>query len=414
MRENIIVNLDNPKELERLYRQSRTDFKTEFNLVYPEYRDNKLAGFWNERLNYESSDISFGNRMEIVYVLLASLLAALIVKIPSYLPVGEEFFYTRNLSFVFFPILIFYFSRKNKLPLKNYLISAAVILASLIFINLLPHNINSDTLKLSCIHLPLLMWSVLGFAFTGRKLNDAGERMNYLRFNGDLVVITAIILIAGGILTVLTQGLFSVIGLEISQFYMKNIALPGVAAVPIISTYVLEKNPQLVNKVSPIIAKIFGPVVLVTLLIYLTAIIVSGKDPYNDRDFLIAFNALLVVVMAIIIFSIAEITKPDKSRFEILILFMLSSVTIIVNGIALSAILFRISEWGFTPNRLAVLGSNVLMLSNLLIVTYHLFRTLQSKSSPQAVGKTVAAFLPVYTLWTVLVIFFFPFIFSFR
>lgn len=414
MKENIIANIDNPKELEKLYRLSGFDFKTEFNSVYPELKNNKLADFWNERLNYESTDISLGTKGELTFVVIASLLAGAIVKIPAYLPVDERFFYTRNTGFVFFPILIMYFLWKNKLSIKKFAITAAAVLFSLAFINLLPDNNNSDTLKLSCIHLPLFLWSVLGFTFAGDRLRNYGERLGYMRYNGDLIVITAIILIAGGVLTVLTRGLFSLIEFEIFEFYLQYIAIPGIAAAPIIGTYVIEKNPQLVNKVSPVIAKIFCPVVLVTLIVYLIAIIISGKDPYNDREFLIAFNGLLIIVMAIILFSIAETSKSDKNRIEILILFLLSTVTIIVNGIALSAILFRISEWGITPNRLAVLGGNILILTNILLVTYKLFRTLLNKSDTEEIGKTISAFLPIYGLWTVIVTFMFPFVFGFR
>ena len=89
-------------------------------------------------------------------------------------------------------------------------------------------------------------------------------------------------------------------------------------------------------------------------------------------------------------------------------------MTIIVTGIALSAILFKISEWGITPNRAAVLGGNILILTNLLLVTYKLLRTLLNKSVPEEIGTTISAFLPVYTLWTVIVTFLFPFVFGFR
>src|SRR6187431_1106023 len=172
MREDIIANIDNPKELEKLYRLSRSSFKTEFNSVYPELKNYKFADFWNERLNYEGADISLGTKGELTFLIIAALLAAAIVKIPAYLPVSEEFFYTRNLGFVFFPILMMYFSWKNKLPLKKFAIVAVAVLFSLAFINMLPDNNKSDTLKLSCIHLPLFLWSVLGFTFTGDKLRS--------------------------------------------------------------------------------------------------------------------------------------------------------------------------------------------------------------------------------------------------
>ncbi|WP_315823527.1 hypothetical protein [Paraflavitalea speifideaquila] len=118
---------------------------------------------------------------------------------------------------------------------------------------------------------------------------------------------------------------------------------------------------------------------MVMLVTYLIAIIYSGKNPYNDREFLLIFNALLIGVMALIFFSVAGSSRVTKSQGEIWVLSLLSIVTIVVNSIAVSAILFRISAWGITPNRAAVLGSNVLILINLLLVTTQLFKVLTKR-----------------------------------
>ena len=214
-------------------------------------------------------------------------------------------------------------------------------------------------------------------------------------------------------MTAVTIGLFSVIGLNIEEFYFNNIVVFVLPAVPILATYLIQTNPHLIGKVSPVIAKIFSPLVLVMLVIYLIAMSVAQKNPYQDREFLLIFNVLLIGVMAIIFFSVAE-SKSTKSQWEIWVLFLLSAVTIVVNGIALSAILFRISEWGITPNRIAVLGGNVLILIHLLLVTGQFFRVLSKKSDIIAVRKTISFYLPVYTLWTIIVIFLFPLIFGYR
>jgi hypothetical protein len=147
------------------------------------------------------------------------------------------------------------------------------------------------------------------------------------------------------------------------------------------------------------------------LVIYLVAVVYSGKDPYNDREFLIIFNVLLIGVLAIIFFSIAETSRTTKSQAEIWILFLLSAVTILVIGIALSAIMFRISEWGITPNRAAVLGVNVLVLINLLLVTAQLYRVIFKKTDIAGVGSSIAFYLPVYLLWGTVVTFVFPLLF---
>lgn len=413
-RSGILSNIDNPRQLEKLYRDNKTAFKAEFNLIYPELTGNKLADFWHERLNYESSEISWGSNKELTFVIIASLIAGFIAKFPDLFNLNPELFYQRNIGFIVFPMLTAYFIWKRSLSIKKIVFAGVVFLIAAIFINCLPADTNSDTLILSCIHLPLFLWAVLGFTYVGENLNDYPKRLDFLRYNGDLVIMTGLLVIAGGILTGITIGLFSVIGFNIETFYMEYIVVFGLPAIPIVATYITQSNPQLVNKVSPVIAKIFSPLVLIMLVVYLAAIFFSGKDPYNDRDFLRIFNVLLLGVMAIILFSVAATAKKHENRAGNFILFALSIVTAIVNGIALSAILFRISEWGMTPNRLAVLGANILMLTNLLIVTFRLFRNVSRKADIHEVENSIAMFLPVYTFWTMLVIFIFPLLFHFR
>ena len=412
---NAILNLiDDPKQLEKLYRDNKSTFRNEFNLIYNDIRDHKIADFWKERLNYETSELSWGTVNEFIFVIFASLLAGLIAKIPEIAGFDEEYFYQRNIGFIVFPLLTIFFGWKNNLSNGRIVIASVVTLCAVIFINLLPDNSLSDTLILSCMHLPLFLWAVLGSTFVGDNLKDLHKRIDFLKYNGDLVVISALIVISGGILTGITIGLFSLINFNIEEFYFKYIVIMGLSAVPIVGTYIIQTNPQLVNKVSPLIAKIFSPLVLVTLIIYLIAMIYSGKDPYNDREFLVIFNALLIGVMAIILFSVAGTSKTERTRAESVILFTLSVVTIIVNSIALSAILFRISEWGITPNRMAVLGGNILILGNLLRVSYRLFRSIKQADQIELVEKSIASYLPVYAIWTIIVIFIFPFVFGFR
>jgi hypothetical protein len=410
----ILTKIDNPRELEKLYQDNKTAFKKAFNLLYPELTDNKLAGYWNERLNYESSEISWGNKNELVFIIVASLVAGVIAKLPAILNINEELFYQRNVGFIIFPILTTYFFWRKNLSAKKILPSAIAFLIAVIFINLLPADNKSDTLILSCIHLPIFLWAVLGFTYIGDNVRSHHTRLDFLRYNGDLVIMTGLLAIAGGILTAITIGLFELIGFKIEQFYTAYIVVGGAAALPIVATYITQTNPQLVSKISPVIAKIFSPLILITLVVYLAAIMFSGKDPYNDRDFLMIFNFLLIGVMAIILFSVAETFKKNENRTGSFILLALSIVTVIVNGIALSAILFRISEWGITPNRLAVSGANVLMLANLLIITFKLFKNVSKKADISEVENSISIFLPVYILWTIVVTFIFPLIFHFK
>lgn len=419
MQEEISNNLENPSQLERLYRDNKSLFTRSFNSIYAEIQEHTTAQIWKERLGYENEDISWGTKKDLYFVIIDSFVAGLIAKIPDFFASkfyfnSEDVFYSRNIGFIVFPTLIAYFAWKSQLPMKRLYALLGAIVISAIYINLLPYNPQSDTLVLACFHLPLLLWSFLGVSFVGNEFTNVQRRLDFLRYNGDVVIMTTLILISGGILTGITLGLFSLINIQIEEFYFKYIAIWGLAAAPIVGTYLVRTNPQLVSKVSPVIAKVFTPLVLITLVIYLGAVVYSGKDPFNDRDFLIIFNVLLVGVMAIILFSIAEITKNTANKLGIYLLLGLAIVTIIINGIALSAILFRISEWGMTPNRLAILGGNVLILTNLLLVTFRLLKVVKDSDEMIKVESSIASFLPVYTIWTVVVTFLFPVLFWFR
>ncbi len=413
MKEEIIRNIDNPAQLEKLYRDNKMTFKKEFNLVYPDIRENVVAQAWNERLNYENEEITWGTKNELIFVLVACFIAGLIAKIPDYTRLNPQNFYTRNIAFIVFPLLTAYFAWKQKIRAKKLFFISAIFLVSGVYINLLPDS-KSDTLILACIHLPLFLWAVMGYTFTGNKPENFQRRLDFLRYNGDMVVMSGLILIAGGALAAITHGLFQLIDLKIDVFYEKYVVIWGLASAPIIGTQLVRTNPQLVSKISPVIAKLFTPLVLLTLIIYLVAVIITGKDPYNDREFLLIFNVLLIGVMAIIFFSIAETQKNPENKISSVLLFGLSIVTIIVNGIALSAIVFRISKFGITPNRLAVLGGNILMLINLFIATYRLYKSVKDSNEIEKVENSIAFFLPIYCLWTLVVIFLLPVIFNFR
>src|SRR5688500_8683873 len=108
MKNEILNHLNDPGQLEKLYRTNKAPFAQEFRAIYPELKGNPLADFWIERLNYESDDISWGTGRDLLLVLLASLVAGFIAKIPAYLPIEEEFFYPRNIGFIVFPLLTAY------------------------------------------------------------------------------------------------------------------------------------------------------------------------------------------------------------------------------------------------------------------------------------------------------------------
>jgi len=413
MKNEILEQIDQPEKLEELYRNNKSEFRAEFNELYPDIKNKNIARVWFQRLNYQAMQKSPWQKRDLFLVIGLSLIAGMIAKIPDFTSLDPDYFFPRNISFIAFPVLIAYFAVKESVAGKPLAIAIAGILASVIYINILPGTEQTDTFFLACIHLPLVLWMLLGYVYTGASPGSYRKRLDFLSYNGDLVVMATLIVISGGLFTAITLGLFQLIDLDIEDFYFEYIAIWGVAAAPVLATHLVRTTPHLVGKVTPVIAKIFTPVVFIMLSIYLAAVLYTGKDPYNDREFLIVFNALLVGVMAIILFSISESSYKHKNNLSLFMLSGLSVVTIILNGIALSAILFRIWEWGITPNRAAVLGVNVLILLNLIRIAISLTKNLINTRQTDGAEKSIAQFLPFYAGWVVIVTFLFPLLFGF-
>jgi hypothetical protein len=123
---------------------------------------------------------------------------------------------------------------------------------------------------------------------------------------------------------------------------------------------------------------------------------------------------MLIVVMAIIVFSASETSINIRNKFNEIVLFILSSVTLLVNLIALSAIFYRLNEFGSTPNRLAILGSNILIFINLILITIDLFKISFKNPEINKIELTISKYLPVYVIWTLIVVFLFPLIFGMK
>ena len=412
MKQRILDNSSNPIELEKLYRENKSEFtKSLFEL--PADTDSELLEFWKIRLTPETESKSF-DMTDLLLVMIFSLFSGLLVKLPElFSQIKSDDFYTRDLAIIVFNGVIMYTFWKNKVYNSiRILIYGGIITALLLFVNLLPYS-KSDSVELAFIHTPLFLWCLFGLVYTGFSFRNTAGRIEFIRFNGEFLIMTGLILIAGGALTGITLGLFSAIKMNIERFYLEYVVVIGAVAAPIVSFYLIRLYPNLTSKVAPVIARVFTPLVLLTLAVYLVSLIFSQSKILEDRDLLILFNIMLLVVMAIIVFSVSELDKSKVKDFNVLVLLLLAVLAIIINAIALTAIITRLT-YGLTPNRTVVLVSNILIFVNLILISKSLFQSYFKGQELQQVELTVAKYLNVYAIWTVIVIFLLPFLFNFR
>lgn len=418
MKEFIKEHINNPEKLEQLYHDNKNSFESGFKEVYSEVEKSELLKFWKIRLDYNklSGNLKKTSALDVFILISACAISGFLIKIPDIFNLGiAEVFYAKNAGIiVFFGLTVYALLTDKVFTLKRIIPILITFLILTFYVNILPSVSDSASINLVYIHLPLLMWAIYGWVFIDFNLKDKIKRIDYIRYNGDLAILMAILTISGGILTGITIGLFDAIGINIENFYMKNIVIVGAVSIPIVASYIIKHYAVLTNKIAPIIANIFSPVVLVTAIFYLVALAVTGKDPYNDRDFLLVFNIMLLGVMAVIVFSVSETSIILKQKFNESILFALSIVTVVIDLIAISAIFYRLGSFGISPNRLAVVGSNILILINLVFIIIDLYKVNFKKGLIREVELTIAKFIPVYLIWIIFVVLTFPLIFGLK
>ncbi|MBF6598792.1 MAG: DUF4153 domain-containing protein [Fermentimonas sp.] len=419
MKSRIQENIFNSEYLELLYRADKKGFEKAFLEIYPEISDQKISDFWKTRLEYENKkEVSVNtSKAEILFLLSACAIAGFLMQIPHIfgLNFNDEIFYQKNIAIIILlGLSIYAFITKATIKPKHIFITVFVFIISAVYINMLPSDRNSDSVLLVFIHLPLMLWCLYGLVFIDFDSSNKLKRIDYIKYNGELAIMVAIILIAGFILTAVTLGLFSAIDLNIERFYLDYIVMTGLVSIPIVATYIIRKYPYVANKIAPIIANIFSPLVLITLIVYLIFILKTDKDPYNDREFLIIFNLMLLGVTSIVVFSISGTSINKRQRFNEQILLVLTFITLIIDIIAVSAIIYRLGEYGFTPNRTAVLGSNLLIFGNLLLIMIDLYKVNFKDKEIKQVELTIAKYLPAYGIWTVFIVFILPWLFGLK
>jgi hypothetical protein len=419
MKEKIREVIDQPEELERLYRSDKNSFKSGFQEIYHEIENVTLANFWKIRLDIDngSGKIKLFQWADVSFLIIACMISSILIKYPAIFKNDffETSYYEKNTGLiVLFGLSVFVVWTNKIFSFRKLAFIAVAFLIPAIYINLLPSVKDSQSINLAFIHLPLFMWCIYGIVYLNLDLKDKRKRIDYIKYNGDIAVLGALLLIAGGILTGITIGLFHAIDINIEHFYMDYVAICGLVSAPIVATYIIQNYPALTNKLAPIIANIFSPLVLITLLIYLITIPVSGKSPYTNRDILIIFNLMLLGVMGIIIFSISETSQNKKQKFNEMILFILSIVTIIIDLVALSAIFYRLYAFGITPNRLVVLISNLLIFVNLIWIMFDLYKINFRNAGIEKVELTISRYLPLYIIYTFIIVFGFPLIFGMK
>ena len=370
---------------------------------------------------------SWFNRDAIVAVGLA-IAAAFFIKLPELFGItldGNEGFYLRNASFFVLPLLSGYFIWKRQLKINTIIWLAAAFITAAIFANIYPFtqqrsgeslsvlasNAQSaprNTEALMALHLPIALWLTVGIAYAGSRWKEVAGRMDFIRFSGELVIYYVLIALGGGVLMAFMNLIFESIGVDVETVLGTWVVPCGAVGAVLIASWLVEAKQSVIENMAPVLTRLFTPLFAIALITFLSALLITGRAVDVDRNVLIAFDLLLVVVLGLLLYSIsARDPHAPPDAFDVLQVVLLISA-LLANATALWAMASRINELGYTPNRVAAIGENVILLVNLAWSAVLYIRFLRHKGSFAALERWQTNYLPVYVVWAAIVVIAFP------
>lgn len=384
-----------------------------------EYAKVNTDNLWKHfMLDPISTEAGRQNRRDIIMVVLFAFLAGTLMKLPGLFGLklfasGSEVFYVRNLSLFILPFVAVFFLIKRRAETRTWARICTVFAVAAVVINLYPAYEPYHTTALSGLHLPLFLWLLTGAAYIGRDWKSRQGRMNFIRFSGETFIYGVLVMAGVMVLGGFTMAIFQSIGIDAERFFEQYLIIYGGCAAAMISIYLADAKKSIVENFAPILAKIFSPLFLVTMISFLAVMIATGQSPFMEREFLIAFDFMLAMILGLVLYVISarDVNQP-VNLFDYLNLALILTA-LLIDAVALSAIIFRLQAFGITPNKAAALGENLVLLGNLAGLAWMYMGYFRKRLNFARLEKWQTDYLNVYLVWTAFVAFIFPVMFRF-
>ena len=347
--------------------------------------------------------------------LVFALAAAVVVQVGSRaagFPDEEPSWLFRNITLFVLPVLAAYFARRRQLDTRQWALTAMPFVLAALVVNLYPWDADSATEALVALHLPVLLWFVVAYPYMGGTLRSHERRMDFVRFTGEWFIYYVLIALGGAVLMGLTAGILEPTGVDIDR--IAEWVLPsGAAGAVIVAAWLVESKQRVVENMAPVLTMLFTPLFAVMLVCAAVVYAATGLGGAFDRDLLSVFDALLVVVLGLVLYGMSArdpATSPDwMDRIQLVAVVSALVLDVMVVG----AMIARIGDLGFSPNRTAALGLNLVLLVNLAGAAALSARFLAGRSTLHRLERWQTTYLPVFAAWAAAVVVILPPLFGF-
>jgi len=356
------------------------------------------------------------SRRDLWAMILCAAAAAIAVKIPAMFGLNfddDDAFYARNLSLFAMVPLAGYFAWHRRVGPAVLGALAVLFGLGVAAANAYPLAADADTSVLTVLHLPIAMWLVVGVAYAGGDWRSERKRMDFIRFTGEWFVYYVLIALGGGVLTAITIGTFDAIGLDAENFVNDWLLPCGAAGAVIVAAWLVEAKKSVIENIAPVLTRVFTPLFAAVLVAFLAAVIWTTTGIGVDRDVLLFFNAVLIIVLGLLLYTISARPRSQPPGMFDWQQLVLVAAALIIDALVLIEVVNRISEWGASPNRVAALGENIVLLANLAWSAWLFVTFLRRRGPFSLLERWQTNYLVVFAVWAWVVVLAFPPLFDF-
>lgn len=354
-----------------------------------------------------------GEWAEALAFALAAAVAIQIARLAADFPAEEPRWLALNVSLIVLPFVAWYFARRRRLDTRGWALTTAPFVLGALVVNLYPYGPDSATEPIVALHLPIALWFVVAYPYMGGTLRSHERRMDFVRFTGEWVIYYVLIAIGGGVLVGLTALILEPIGPGLAETVVEWVLPSGAAGAVIVAAWLVEAKQRVVENMAPVLTMVFTPLFAVMLAIAAASYAVSGIASTFDRELLGVFDALLLVVLGLVLYAMTA-REPSRSPGPMDHVQLLAVASaLMLDVMVLGSMVARIGDLGFTPNRVAALGLNLVLLVNLAGAAWLQLRFLTARVPFHRLERWQTSYLPVFALWAATVVVALPPIFAF-
>jgi hypothetical protein len=350
--------------------------------------------------------------LEALVFAVAAAVAFQIARLVADFPDEEPNWLLRNSTLFVLPFLAAYFARRRQLDTRGWMLTAAPFVLAALVVNLYPWDPDSATEALAALHLPVVLWFVVAYPYMGGTLRSHERRMDFVRFTGEWFIYYVLIALGGGVLMGLTAAILEPTGVDVDQIAEWVLASGATGAV-IVAAWLVESKQRVVENMAPVLTMLFTPLFAVMLAGAAVVYAATGLGGAFDRDLVSVFDALLVVVFALVLYGMSARDPSESPGWMDGIQLVAVVSALVLDVMVLGTMIARIGELGFTPNRTAALGLNLVLLVNLAGAAWLSARFLKRRSTLHRLERWQTTYLPVFALWAATVVVVLPLVFAF-